>query len=320
MSLTISALTYSAQPFDSVRSNAQLKQFLSLFSNRHGSMVRQGTTGNWRTTSQYHALTDAEIEQSLRCDSKLRRAYSFDTTTNFAVIHIPPGSCYFEINELDNIRRALGPIAPHIKLYQCDDQRYLYIFFSTSQSSDAVSEAIYKALSIAGINVSDTTASVYPKLAGCVPFPIQPGFAWLSPIGRIVMHREEVSLEAALAMFLFDVQRNAIEGSFFFDSVDALLRPESATGARLSTSEEFASSEEILPVLDDDRHTFNNRAGTPSEPFVQPRILLSVLKNIVTDCTPDEIKASRAPPRKLRNSVTRRCRSPDSRRSSSGRY
>jgi len=318
VSLTISALTYSAQPFDSLRSNALLKQFLSLFSNRHGSMVRQGTTGNWRATSQYHALTDAEIEQSLSCDSKLRRAYSFDTTTNFAVIHIPSGSCYFEINELNNIRRALGQIAPHIKLYQCDADRYLYIFFSTPQSSDSVSDALYRALSTAGINLSDTTASVYPKLAAAVPLPLQPGFAWLSPIGRTVMHREEVSIEAALAMFLFDLQRNAIEGSFFFDSIDALLRPESTTGAGLSASGEFA--EQILPVLDDDKHTFNNRAGTPSEPSVQARILLNDLKNTVTDCTPDEIKASRAPPRKLRNCVTRRCRSPDSRRSSSGRY
>ncbi len=327
MSLTISSdLSNSAPPIDNaLRPHLQLDQFLSFFPNRHGSLVKRDM-GHWRTMSQYHSLSDDEILQSLSNGSPLKRACSFESTTKFAAIHVPSESRFYESDQLEYVKTALGQIAPYIKLYQCDDDRYLYIFFKAPESSDVVSDALQNALLKAGVEISDTTVRVYPSSANFIPLPLQPGFAWLSPTGQTIVRREEVSLESALALFLFDAQKNAIDGSFFFGTLAnvAVLEPRTVfiePGVRTCglimapLDRSLASQEEESRSI-----ALKGDAVSPSETLLPNLVPLIFLRNSANNRQLDEKKTSRAPPQNLRNYVSFRCRSPDSRRSSSGRY
>jgi hypothetical protein len=324
VSLTISSdQSNSAPPIDNaLRPYRQLNQFLSFFPSRHGSLVKRNM-GHWRTMSQYHSLSDDEIVQSLSDGSLLKRACSFETATKFAAIHIPSESRFYESDQLEYIRTALGQIAPYIKLYQCDDDRYLYIFFEALESSSAVSNALQKALLNAGIEISDTTVRVYPACANFIPLPLQPGFAWLSPTGQTIMQREEVSLESAVALFLFDAQKNAISGTFFFDTLAnmAVQGPKiicAGPAERLNRS----ACNQSLALQDEDVSStiLRHDSASPSETLLPNLVHLIQLPDWVNNRQRYKRKTLRAPPQKLRNCVTYRCHSPDSRRSSCGRY
>jgi len=320
VSLPISSVIHNlaASHDDASSIDALLPQFLSFFPIRHGSKIKRGS-GDWRSISQFHFLSDGEILQCLKGESELQRACRFDTKTRFAAIQIPAGSCYYEVDELSRVSGALGSIAPNIKLFQYAEDRYLYIFFTEPLHSADVSIALSECLTKAGFKISTSTISVYPT-DDALPLPLQPGFAWLNAAGQIIVRREDVTLESAISLFLFDCHKNAINPTFFFS---AIAEAAAEHGHALLTS--TVSDSEILPECTGDHTSPESAAFDQNEkPRVEEHKARSLDENLIQLTNPlspalgcsgrDTLsEKKRAPPSNIRKYVTPKCRSPDSR-------
>lgn len=309
---------------------------------RHQSVVRRGT-GDWRITSQFHYLSDEEILQSIQGASHLQRGCRFDSKTRFAAIQIPAGSRYYDNEGLSTLKDALGDIAPYIKLFQYPECRYLYIFFSESLPSVDVGAALSECLMNAGVEVAVSTMYVHPT-TNAMPLPLQPDFAWLNADGQIIVRRDEISLESAVSLFLFDFTKNAISGAFFFGAlskVTANVEPTSSPKALTDLKEQLeepstpvSSATLSLPGHSDDTITQLAAPAAPSETLaavdkhknyfdykdcVQLTIPMLLAQLPTQVAAHNAVKESRAPPRNIRNRVTRKARSQNTRKSSSGR-
>lgn len=309
--------------------SSEFTQFLSFFTNRYQSKVRR-ESGNWRAISQYHYLSDGEILESLECNATLQRACSFDTETRFAAIKVTAGSTYSDSAGLATVTSALGAIASNAKLFRYNGDVYFYIFFTDAQISTEVSTALKSALSANDIEIAESAITVYPSVDSVLPLPLQGDFTWLNPCGQTVMGRQEISLYSALARFIFDSSKNAIDGAIFFEALsNAIVSvPEKTIGTDDDLDEQaiqFADNLSIsfsenmrldaavaMPhlVRPKELHEISNRVWT------HPRLLLSIKPILKIGC--DETRLlSRAPPERLLRNKAYRCRSPASKRLSS---
>lgn len=301
-------------------------RFLSLFPVRHDSAIKRDQ-GCWRTTSRFHYLSDGEILQSLQGQSDLQRGCRFDTTTRFAAIQIPPGSSYYKAEGLAYIRSALGEIGPNLKIFQYAEDRYLYIFFSESISSANILSALSARLTNVGIIVSPSTLLIHPA-DNAIPFPLQPGFAWLNFDAQVIMRREEISLESALSFFLSDFDKNSISQTLFFralttdprqdeqSSPSMELKDQSVIFSDLPVSEPAAlreeldeqcdgSSPKVLIVADE------KLAPVCTPPFFQLLLPLDVTQHPSEQPAQDKKIDTRGPPQAAPRRISIKNRSPD---------
>lgn len=283
---------------------------------RHESTIRRGQ-GNWHSTSQFYCLSDDEIIHSLNTRSDVHRGCRFDATTRFAAIRIPVDSPYLDATGLCAIRTALDSIATSIKLFKYAEELYLYIFFTEPVSSCDVAAILLTRLTKAGIEVSDSTVEIHPS-DRALPLPLQPGFAWLNATGQIIVHRDDISLESAISLFLFDIRKHAIEPNFFFTALTEI-SPSTPTYSTC-TLQEQTQGKNSLPaaavsvqiaeansISGSDNLCHQYLRGT----VVLPRLIIFAPFEKFVQSEPTD---SRAPPSIIRNRVYTKCRSPDFKR------
>src|ERR1700738_2662675 len=107
-----------------------VEQFLALFPCRSDSALKYRQGGNWRQISRFHQLSDSEILESLQLDTKLFRAFQFDTKTRFIVIHIPMGSDFHNTDSVLELREQIKKLGVNPRHYQFEDEWYFYVFLS----------------------------------------------------------------------------------------------------------------------------------------------------------------------------------------------
>lgn len=188
-------------------------QFLSLFRNRFSTLSKQiKDSGRWIELSRYHNLTDEEILEAIGTESKVLRAVSADDVTDFLVITIQAVSYYSSQDGLNRLRHCLKSSGvERTKLYQSSDEcaLHLFIFLDQPAPSFEAAELLSKSLRRYGVVPGTAGLNVFPSQDGfCLP--LQPGFAWLNDDGQVIVAREQITIEAALALFFADFQKNRI--------------------------------------------------------------------------------------------------------------
>ena len=201
------------------------KSFLDLFPNRFASCIKRGKDGDWRETSQFHHLSDEEMIESIEGRAPFLRACMADKETRLIVVMIERDSYYRTVEGLAKIRDCLQCIGVNqLKLFVSDEteQWQLFGFFSKPVSSTKISSLLSSWLRRNGIVPGTAGVSLFP---GPDPFcfPLQKGFAWINDTGHTIVARNEVSPEAALALFIADMERTEIDGEELIERLDQVL-------------------------------------------------------------------------------------------------
>ena len=217
---TITSSIYSAHGFmppDSEEVHAKrLEQYLSLFPIRTGSTYKRPESQSWRAMSQYHSLSDEEIEDSLDNKPAFIRACPMGTRSRFAVLGIPAESMYSNPERIAVITELLRNIGLSPVLYgsaSCDEIQ-IYLFFDKEMKTKLITEALSSLLTRCGLKLENNLV-IYDEDRTLV-FPLQQGFSWLNDSLQIKVCRDQISFESALAMFCADMDK-------FRSSLDALL-------------------------------------------------------------------------------------------------
>lgn len=183
---------------------------MSLFPNRVSSGVRWTRSSSWRGMSRFHYLTDDEILEVLQTKCKHQRGFRSDTKTAFLVLRIPEGSPYRNFPAVDELRVKLGHVGVNPRHYQIDEDWYLYIFLKSDADTADLTKLLRYWCMAQGITPGSNSIEVYPA-ADPLPYPLQSGFTWLNERGQLLVRRDELSLEDAIAFFLDDAGKAAVD-------------------------------------------------------------------------------------------------------------
>lgn len=201
----------SLDPMTTLRNK---KTFLSLFPNRFASSIKRGKEGDWRQTSQFHHLSDEEILETIGAKLTFKRACMADKNTRFLSVLIDKDSFYRTPEGLGKIRDCFRCVGVNqMKLYMMEDSEewQLIAFFDKPIDSENISALASAWLRRNGIVPGTAGVAVYPHSEPlCIP--LQSGFCWINDNGHIIVARNEVSPEAALGLFISDIERTASDG------------------------------------------------------------------------------------------------------------
>ncbi len=206
--------------------------FMNLFSFRLSSVIRRKGGLKWLEISRFHHLTDEEILEALQSKAKLQRGYCFDSNTKFLVLQIPESSPYHNRNSIGEMRKSFEEISVKPKHYQFDEDWYLHIYLSRAGSSAELSRQLRQWCISEGYEVGTDILRIHPS-EFALPFPLQSGFTWLNERCQLLVRRDELSFEDALAFFCQDAKKNCIDPD---DLLAAFKRIESARQATCKDS------------------------------------------------------------------------------------
>ncbi|MCA9802876.1 MAG: hypothetical protein KC777_12970 [Cyanobacteria bacterium HKST-UBA02] len=198
--------------------------FLALFAQRFASRIKKSSKGDWHETSRFHYLSDDEIVEAIAGQSSFQRAVSADTTTGYLALTIDEGSFYRSEDGLARIRSCLSAAGlGDCRMYKASDseQWQIVVFFIRPVSTSKVRQALDSWMRRNGIVPGTAGVDLVPN-ASVFPLPLQPGFCFLNDNGQVIAQRDEISLEAALALFIADIGRTVINGSKLLGRLEVL--------------------------------------------------------------------------------------------------
>jgi hypothetical protein len=107
-------------------------------------------------------------------------------------------------------------------MYEETEEWQLFAFFKQPVDSQKVGTLLSAWLRRNGIVPGTAGVSLFP---GDEPFclPLQPGFSWINDSGHVIVARNEISMEAALALFVSDIERNGTEGDQLLGRLEQIL-------------------------------------------------------------------------------------------------
>jgi hypothetical protein len=159
--------------------------------------------------SQFHLLDDSEIAESISENAKTLRACLLDSRSTYLVLTVPAASPFRASEKLTPILGNLSRIGMLPRLYKATDSEdiQIYIAFSEPVKTEEMSKKISAFLGSCGFEQGSNMLVVHTCEQ---PFalPLQPGFAWLNESLEPKVRREEVSLPAAIAVFLRDLDNS----------------------------------------------------------------------------------------------------------------
>ena len=218
-------ITQREQQGEEFSSSALYGQFLRLFENRFASSIKRMNSNDWRETSRYHYLADHDILSAITGTSDVYRACLPDNETHFAVILLEEGSYYQSAEGLEKLRDCLSCIGiVNTKLYKAgdSDQLQLYAFLDRPIESSVISKLISGWLRRNGIIPGTVGLNLFPGNKP-LPLPLQPGFAWLNDRGQVIANRDEITPDAALALFFADIQRCATNAAELVERLEKVV-------------------------------------------------------------------------------------------------
>lgn len=193
---------------------SKLSVFLSLFPDRHQTFVRSRNSNTWRTTSQWHYLTDEEIASAITSRSSLFRAFGNQEKTSFVVIQVQGNSDQSPMQTVKHLHKLCMQKGVKAKPYYLKelDVWQLFIFLSEPTATLEATTVVENWLSTSWFAVDSETVSVLPN-GSPLPIPLQAGFTWLNDNFDPVVSASDISLENAASMFLRDMSdcSNAME-------------------------------------------------------------------------------------------------------------
>ncbi|MBX9772189.1 MAG: hypothetical protein K2X29_12505, partial [Candidatus Obscuribacterales bacterium] len=187
----------------------QRQEYLSLFPNRTRHIQKKPGCKEWTTVKG--PLFTGLIDAALSGESETFYGAHWGPQTQFAVLDIDAGSNYHNVQELKHLRQRLASVGlAGTALFQSSNSGgwHLYIPVEEPEASKEVEQALKAWLKLQGYELRGGQLEVFPCGNG-LRLPLQSGFAWLNENAELIISRGQLTTEAALDRFLFDLERAA---------------------------------------------------------------------------------------------------------------
>jgi hypothetical protein len=194
----------------------ELSAFLQLFADRHQTYVRSRSSSIWRTTSQWHFLSDEELLSSLRTDSSVRRAFGAMDKSKFLVIQVDGTKSSTAFRTTKNLQKQLRQTGLKPKTFYIEELELwqIFVFFAESVSTQSAITLATTWLKSTWFDVDSEAVSFLPS-GGPFQIPLQASFTWLNDELFSVAAASEMSFQSAVSMFMQDVRTNAVDYETF---------------------------------------------------------------------------------------------------------
>ncbi|MBP9811334.1 hypothetical protein KBF38_23710 [bacterium] len=160
--------------------------------------------------SQFHYLTDEEIASAITDGAQSLRACLLDSVSAYLVLTIPEASEYRQSLPLSQLLGNLSEVGVLPRLYKAagSDDAQIFIAFSAPVKTEEIAHDLGVYLGKCGFKPAPGSLTIHSDQV--FPIPLQPGFCWLNESFEPKLHRDEVSLPAAMAIFLRDIETAAV--------------------------------------------------------------------------------------------------------------
>lgn len=154
--------------------------------------------------SQFHYLEDCSILASLSASSKVVRACLLDKRTRILALSCSTGDEGMDLETAKLVVKQLRVVGLKPNLYKGSGSNAIQIFLAFS----GLVETDYAA-AVLGSYLKNKTVIIHDTRTPVV-LPLQRGFAWLNGNFSIKVECDQIGIEAAMAMFLHDVDSNSV--------------------------------------------------------------------------------------------------------------
>lgn len=195
-----------------------LTQLLRFFPSRGDTLFRRVGSPTWRHMSRFHYLTDEEIAASMEKDSVCVRAVALDDMTRFLVVTVPVGSRYADKEQFARLLACLRALKLNPKVYRAADSDDSQVFLPFSEATDTAlaSRVLRRELVNESFEIAAHSLIIH-STGDPFALPLQAKFAWLNDDLSVKLRRDEISLDAAMALFLADMSRAAVAPAVLID-------------------------------------------------------------------------------------------------------
>lgn len=215
--------------------------------------------------SQFHYLADDEINASIADRSLTLRACLLDTFSKYLVLTIPENSPFLEPTAIVQIVQLLGEVGITPKLYKAGGSESVQVFlpFSEPVKTAEMRECFSGFLAASGFTQSEDQLIVHSTE---VPFsiPLQPGFSWLNERLETKLSRDSISIPAATAMFLHDLDAAAVSPEAVLDKIKERYTSTSSLGIAAEAIESICEL-----AVDSDSSSIESPPNPPVDKTIQ---------------------------------------------------
>jgi len=240
------------------------QEFLSLYPNRHQSILKPRGCKTWVTMSRHAPLVDDTILSAIGLQDDAIWGCRWGEQTRFAVLDIDETSQYHNELGLARLRHSLASIGLNSpQYYQSSDSEgwHLYLSFSSWVDCQTVHKALKQWLTAEGYEIKPGQLEIFPSNNG-LRLPLQRGFAWLDDQGAVKLRREELTADEAISRFVEDLEVSAHEWTPVQKRIDSRLK-EIQTAAAAIQSREFQAED----IEEDGFSAFFTNAGMIPEVY-----------------------------------------------------
>ncbi|MDQ5967648.1 MAG: hypothetical protein QG625_3805 [Cyanobacteriota bacterium erpe_2018_sw_39hr_WHONDRS-SW48-000098_B_bin.30] len=164
--------------------------------------------------SQYHYVTDEQILECISTGASFLRACRRDEKSCFAVISASSDlTSPVEIAKLLAVLRAAG-LKPCVYSPAGLAEIHIYIYFARSVDSEKVNSVLANLLTQGSESFLDKGFRIL-GVEEQISLPLQSGFAWLNDDLGVRLLRDQICLEAALAMIMSEIAKNSVDPDYF---------------------------------------------------------------------------------------------------------
>ena len=182
------------------------QELLSLYPNRHRSILKPPGCQNWTTVSKHGYLSDETILKAVSGTENRIWGCRWGEQTIFAVLDIDAKSQYHNELGLARLIHVLESCGIQLgSLYQSSYSGgwHAYIFFSDWVKSEDLQDYLNQLLKAEGFEIKQGQLEIFPSNNG-LRLPLQRGFAWLDASAQILIRRDELKADEAIYKFLQD--------------------------------------------------------------------------------------------------------------------
>lgn len=219
-----------------------LTQLLRFFPSRGDTLFRRVGSPTWRQMSRFHYLTDEEIAASIEKDSVYVRAAALDDMTRFLVMTIPTDSRYNDKKQFSRLLTCLRALQLNPKTYRAADSEDIQVFLPFSEAIDTAFAS--RVLSLELVKESFEIAAhslIIHSTSEPFALPLQAKFAWLNDDLSVKVLRDDIALDAAMALFLADMSRGAVSPAVLID------RPAFSHMSLAESIDESSNQPDVVP-------------------------------------------------------------------------
>jgi len=177
-----------------------------LYPLRNPSIWKHPGQRRWMKWS--HDLDDRQILGAMSDEGRgLLRGCYWGEETRHGVLDVDAGSKYHTPEGLKEITSDFAAVGIALVPYQSSESGgwHLYFYFDKAVLSNEVETTIKDYLRHRRYEIKSGTLEVFPS-GNALRLPLQKGFAWLTPDGKVKTRREEISQGQAIASFLRDLE------------------------------------------------------------------------------------------------------------------